>query len=248
MMIRKYLIRLDDACPTMNSYKWGKMEDMLDNYNIKPMVGIVPDCKDGEIEFQEANLVFWENALKWQKKGWAIALHGYDHCYISNQGLQGINPMWKRSEFAGVPIEIQREKIRRGIAILKSHGLIPLYFFAPSHTFDENTIVALREESDIRIVSDTIALRPYYRDDFLFIPQIVGHAMSMPLPGVYTFCFHPNTMDDKAFNRLDNFLNHNKSLFSSFDIIKDYDYGRMDFMDKMLSKSFFCYRKMRGLN
>ncbi len=246
-MIRKYLIRLDDACPTMNRYKWGRMEDILDNYNVKPMVGIVPDCKDEEIILQKPDSRFWDKAHCWVQKGWCLALHGYDHCYISNNGLQGINPMWKRSEFAGVPIDLQREKIRRGVAILKDHGLEPQYFFAPSHTFDENTLVALREESDIRIVSDTIALRPYYRDDFLFIPQIVGHAMKMPLPGVYTFCFHPNMMDEKAFNSLETFLNHNKNVFTSFDIIKDSEYGKMDFWDKLLSKSFFCYRKIRGM-
>lgn len=245
-MNRKYLIRLDDASPTMNSYKWGRMEALLDYYNVKPMVGIVPDCKDEKLIYQQADLGFWENALSWQKKGWAIALHGYDHCYISEKGMQGLNPMWKRSEFAGVPIDIQREKIHRGIVILKDHGLKPQYFFAPSHTFDESTLVALREESDIRIISDTIALHPYYRDDFLFIPQIVGHAMKIPLPGVYTFCYHPNIMDEKDFQKAESFLNQNKNEFSSFNKIKDSEYGKKSVLGKLLSKSFFCYRKIRG--
>ena len=34
-MQTKYLIRLDDACPTMNCQLWGKMEDLLDKYGIE---------------------------------------------------------------------------------------------------------------------------------------------------------------------------------------------------------------------
>ena len=45
-MKRFYLIRLDDACPTMDVVKWDKIEKMLDKYHIKPMVGIVPANND----------------------------------------------------------------------------------------------------------------------------------------------------------------------------------------------------------
>ena len=64
-------------------------------------------------------------------------------------------------EFAGVPLGIQRQKIRDGVQIFREHGIEPDVFFAPSHTMDLNTIEALKEESKIRIISDTIADRPY---------------------------------------------------------------------------------------
>lgn len=47
-----------------------------------------------------------------------------------------------------------------GVAVMREYGINLKYFSALSHTFDENTLVALQEESDIRIISDTIATRP----------------------------------------------------------------------------------------
>lgn len=44
-MIR-YIIRLDDASEIMNVSAWERIEELLDNYNIKPIVGIIPNNKD----------------------------------------------------------------------------------------------------------------------------------------------------------------------------------------------------------
>jgi hypothetical protein len=41
-----YLIRLDDACPTMDAFKWRKLEKILDKYGILPIVGIIPNNQD----------------------------------------------------------------------------------------------------------------------------------------------------------------------------------------------------------
>lgn len=243
----KYLIRLDDACPTMDAAKWQRMEDLLDAYRVKPMVGIIPNCQDPQLMLDESDPHFWEKAFLWQEKGWAIAMHGYDHCYISDKGMSGLNPMWERSEFAGVPLEKQREKIRDGIQILKAKGIHPKSFFAPSHTFDNNTLIALREESDIRIISDTIGRYPYHDSDFWLIPQIVGHCVKMLVSGIYTFCFHPNMMADAAFEELEKFLHSYADSFVSFDQIDLYKYGKKGMIDRLISNSFFFYRKLKGL-
>ena len=130
--------------------------------------------EDPKQEIDPEDGAFWVNVRAWEQKGWAIALHGYNHCYTGNGGLKGLNPMWSRSEFAGLPLDEQKEKIRKGVAIMRENSINPKYFFAPSHTFDENTLNALREESDIRIVSDTIATRPYRYKDFIITPQFGG--------------------------------------------------------------------------
>ena len=244
-MKQLYLIRLDDACPTMDREKWRIMEDILDKYGIKPMVGIIPDCHDVEMKRDSFDIYFWQKAITWQEKGWAIALHGYDHCYVTK--IEGINPMWRRSEFAGLPLQEQRKKIRKGVNILKGKGLYPHFFFAPSHTFDENTLIALKEESDIRIISDTIGRYPYKYKDIGFIPQITGHCMKMPFNGIYTFCFHPNTMSNVAFQSLQRFLADNKDRFVSFNDIDMTLYRKKKVFDRLLSWSFFTYRKLRGL-
>lgn len=244
-MSNKYLIRLDDACPTMDHVRWSRMEELLDYYRVRPMVGIVPDCHDEALFIDSYDEDFWDTAKSWQDKGWAIALHGYDHCYVTND--PGINPMWNRSEFAGLSIEKQRIKIREGVAILKNKGLTPKYFFAPSHTFDNNTLLALKEESDIRIVSDTIGRYPYRKKGLYFVPQIIGHCAEVPLGGIYTFCFHPNTMNDNSFSSLEEFLDNHSSSFIGFDEIDVSKLGKKNMFDRFLSHSFFTYRKIRGL-
>lgn len=58
-MKRQYLIRLDDACPTMNSRKWQRMEDILDRYDVKPMVGVIPANNDPKQMIDSPDGKFW---------------------------------------------------------------------------------------------------------------------------------------------------------------------------------------------
>lgn len=243
--MKKYLIRLDDACPTMDISKWQRIENILDAYGIRPMVGVIPANEDPKQKISTVNLEFWTKVRAWEKKGWAIAMHGYNHCYISNDGLKGMNPLWNRSEFAGVPIEKQKQKISDGVSILKSHGLNPKYFFAPSHTFDENTLQALKECSDIRIISDTVATMPYKSGGFIFIPQIGGHCVDMPLSGVFTFCFHPNTMNDTAFDSLKVFIENHESEFCGFDELDLKCVKSKSLKDKFISWLYFSKRTLK---
>lgn len=243
-MIR-YLIRLDDACPTMNAAKWRRMEDILDHNGVRPMVGIIPHNEDPLQKIDAEDPDFWGKVSKWESKGWAIALHGYNHCYISNDGMKGLNPLWERSEFAGVSLEKQKEKIREGVTILRSHGIDPKYFFAPSHTYDENTLIALKEESNIRIISDTIAAKPYRYGEFAIIPQIGGHCSKMIIPGVWTFCLHPTVMSEENFIATENFIKAHKKEFAGFDGLNLCNLKEKDCISKMLSGIYFIRRKIR---
>lgn len=246
-MEQKYLIRLDDACPTMNKNKWGRIEDILGRYGVKPMVGIVPNNKDENLKQDIPDPVFWEKAREWQKKGWSIAIHGYDHCYISQEGLKGLNPLWERSEFAGLPLEKQKEKIRQGIAVLRKQNLRPQFFFAPSHTFDKNTLTALKNESDIRIISDTIATKPYKENGFVFIPQIGGHCSEMKISGIWTFCLHPNTMTEENFAQTESFISNHVGSFISFDQLELDDLKDKDMFSRFISWVYFTRRKIKGI-
>ncbi len=238
-----YLIRLDDACPTMDAKKWSRMEAILDQYGIQPMVGIIPHNEDPEQKIDLENANFWENVKEWEKKGWSLAMHGYNHCYSSDGGLNGLNPVWSRSEFAGMTLEAQREKIRSGVAIMRKNGINPKFFFAPSHTFDENTLIALKEESDIRTISDTIARKPYLERDFVFIPQQSGHPVRLPLGGYLTICYHPNTMTDQDFEHLDNFLKNNLPLCLSFNQLLLSKVKGKGLVDIILSAIYFLRRR-----
>lgn len=243
--MKHYLIRLDDASPFMNKSNWARIECLLDKYNVKPLVGVIPSLRDKEIMIEDEDPDFWAKPLKWQNKGWSIALHGYDHVYISTNS--GINPLWHRSEFAGLSLQVQKDKIRKGVDILRSAGIDPHFFFAPSHTFDDLTLKALKEETNINVISDTIALKPYKKDDFVFIPQISGHCVNIPVPGVYTFCFHPNSMKDKDYMTLEKFLENNWKAFIPFSAINVVNVGPLGLLDRGARFFYFLLRTIKGL-
>jgi len=242
-MKHKYLFRLDDACDTMDWEKWVRMEKIFDKYNVKPLIAIIPNNKDTSLKIDRKNEGFWNWVQSLVCKGWEIGLHGYDHVYITNDG--GINPIHKRSEFAGLSLKDQRDKIKKGYEIMNKNGLRPKYFVAPSHTFDKNTITALKCESEIGIISDTIAFKPYKEKNMLFFPQQFGLARKIPFDGIYTFCYHPNTMKLVDFKNLEHFLERNYNNLASFDeIINNSTFGPKTVLDKVFSMSYFMFRKI----
>lgn len=243
--MKKYFIRLDDACSTMCSSKWKHIEEILTKHMIRPMVGVIPYCEDKTLMIDSEDPSFWGKVRIWQDKGWAVALHGYNHVYSSRTA--GINPFWERSEFAGVPLCEQKMKIREGVRILNRNDIYPQYFFAPSHTYDENTLIALREESDIRIICDTISLEAYVERDFVFVPCQFGHFRNIPFDGIWTFCFHPNVMTDNEIKEFDLFIQNNRQCFYSWNDLELSGLSRKSIKSKLISWLYFTYRKFRGL-
>lgn len=230
----RYLMRLDDACPKRDVIKWDRMEKLLDKYGVKPLVGIIPDCMDPYMSSYREDPDFWNVRVKeWQAKGWEMALHGFNHVFNTECG--GINPVNKCSEFAGLPLERQKKMIAEGVALLRAHGINPKVFFAPAHTFDENTIKALQEESDIRIISDTPANKPYSRFGMTFVPQQSGRVRKLPFD-IVTFCYHPNTMSENMFAQLEEFLKIYK-----FDVFPmEQSERKLSLLDKLLMKVYYA--------
>ena len=239
-MSAKYIMRFDDACPTMDTKRWQKIEDLCEKYNIKPIIAVIPDNKDPKQMKEAVDNDFWGKVQNWQKKGYHIALHGYDHIYISEDS--GLVPFNKKSEFAGLSYEVQSEKIKKGIDIFNKKGIKTNIWVAPSHTFDENTLKALREYTDINIVSDGIALFPFKREGFDWIPQQLWHFRKMPF-GKWTACFHPNEMNNKEFVNLKSFIEENKDSFIN---IKKLKYKKICFINiifEYIYKTIFFYKK-----
>ena len=223
-----YLLRLDDASEYMNICNWDRVENLLDKYNIKPIVGIIPKNMDTNLTIKfEKDSKFWCKAQMWHKKGWHIALHGYNHVYDRNDG--GINPVNKQSEFAGNTLNIQKEKILNGIKILKSKN--------------KNTLTALKEETNIRIISDTISNDIYYEEGFYFIPVQSGVVRKLPFK-ITTFCYHPNTMEESEFNKLENFIKLNKNKFLELNTVQ-LKHRKKSLYDNLLSEIYFLKRKIR---
>lgn len=244
-MSKKFLIRLDDACPFMDKERWGQVEDILDKYKIRPLVGIIPNNEDSQTLKDNENPLFWDLAKVWQEKKWTIALHGYDHVYATKCG--GINPVHKRSEFAGLDYNKQAEKIKKGFKILVDNGLNPTYFYAPSHTYDENTLKALKDETPIRLISDTMAFKPYqYYVDFVIVPCQMGKFRNIPFDGYWTFCFHPNEMDHDAMDNFRSFIAANQSRFISFNELPIEMAEKKTILDRLMSWAYLMMHKLKG--
>lgn len=236
-----YLIRLDDASDHMHIENWARIERLLDENGIKPLVGVIPLNRDPLMERFPIDPMFWDKARGWQEKGWRIALHGYEHVYSTQ--CAGINPVHNKSEFAGHPLDVQREKIREGLRILKEKGLHPTAFFAPSHTFDRNTLEALRMESDIRVISDTVANDTYCRYGFTFIPQQAGRVRELPFK-VTTICLHPNFTTDREFDEIEAFFKSHSGQFLDPNAIVPTTRKR-SLLDRGYEFAYFLKRKLR---
>lgn len=230
-----YLLRLDDASENMMLDNWMRMKKLLDKYDVKPIFGIIPDNKDPELLKYDKVTDFWKMMNQWQNEGWIPAMHGCNHVFETIEG--GINPVNRKSEFAGVPLERQREKLRKGYKIITDYGIITDVFFAPAHTFDENTLKAIYLETDIKIISDTVANDIYYNEPFYYIPQQSGRVRKLPFKTV-TFCYHPNTMMDKDFIELNSFMKKHKNQFNNIDFTH-LSKRRKGIFDKMMETIYF---------
>ena len=205
----QFLIRLDDACPTMNHVKWEQYLVLLDSYNVKPIIAVIPDNKNTKLDVDPPDPGFWEQVKQWQQKGYCIAMHGYDHVYISkNGGLLKIN---NRSEFAGVPYEDQKIKLGKAQRIFESHGIRPEVFVAPAHTFDRNTLKALNAVTTVKTISDGYAVNAFTDLGFNWIPQQLWRPKKKTF-GLWTICYHPNTSNEQELAALKAFLDENSKL------------------------------------
>ena len=185
----RYLLRFDDICPTMNWEVWSAIESALVERNIKPMLAVVPDNQDKVLEVSPPVQDFWERVRAWQARGWAIALHGYQHKYVTCH--PGVVTVRKKSEFAGVPAAEQEEKLRLGVQIFKHHGITARLWIAPSNSFDSST-VSLLPRFGISTICDGCFRFPFIsRDSMFWVPQQLFSFRPAPA-GVWTVCYHHN--------------------------------------------------------
>lgn len=200
-MSPRFVIRLDDVCPGL---KWSAMERaqrVFEANGIKPLLGVVPDNRDPQLDVSPPRGDFWPWLRERAKAGWTIAQHGYQHVYgTKDAGCLKIN---RRSEFAGLPYDEQREKLRLGRELLGAQGLPTDVFMAPAHSFDALTLKALKELG-FTTVTDGFGLYPFERDGLTFVPQLFATPRHFGF-GVYTVCLHLNEMSDRSLAALEDF-------------------------------------------
>lgn len=216
----KIAIRMDDITPNMDWEKFNKFKDLLDEYGITPLIGVVPDnadshlnicgslatdepdrnSEDGKQHIQD----FWAYVKDLQNAGWIIAMHGMSHIYTTSKG--GMFPLNNFSEFAGLPYDEQLELLGYGVDIFNSHGIETDIFMAPAHSYDANTISALKSLGFTKI-TDGFGNEPYYYRGMTFYP--ISFKRSRTLKGgegYSTFVYHVNEMNDKDFESFEHIL------------------------------------------
>jgi predicted deacetylase len=211
-MFEKFIIRFDDITPQMSWEKFNSIESVLDKYNIRPIVGVVPNCRDESLNVSSPNKNFWQAVRSWQDKGWSIAQHGYTHEYHTrDSGLLGIN---KNSEFSGFPYEKQLKMLSLGKKILMAEGVWQPIFMAPSHSFDVNTLKALAS-LEFKFITDGYGLYPYPVEDLIAIPQLFSRPFHVGF-GIYTICLHVNSMNSEDIKKTIEFICTHKNKIITF--------------------------------
>lgn len=182
------IIRIDDIAENMNWQLMEKCEELFDKYNIKPVLGVIPNNKDEELLNYPKKENFWELVRGWERKGWEISMHGYSHVYSQSTKKKDYFGYGGKSEFFGVELEKQILKIKNGLEKFDSEKIKIRTFYAPNHTYDLNTFKALKK-CNIRNIVDGYGLMPYEKDGLSFIPQLFYKTLILPF-GVQSTQIH----------------------------------------------------------
>jgi predicted deacetylase len=229
-MTTRFILRLDDICPTMNWERWHLLECDFLELNIKPIMAVVPDNRDRGLMVSAPGADdFWNSVRSWQSRGWTIGLHGYQHRYLTNEA--GMYGRISRSEFAGLPAEIQEIKLRNALQIFREQQVSPEVWVAPAHSFDSITI-AILSRLGIRIISDGYAIYPYQdADGMTWIPQQFGKFRNLPF-GVWTICCHFNEWTAAETDRFRQDLRkYREDLTAVADVLQSYRERRRNWLD-----------------
>ena len=210
-----YIFRLDDIAPNMRWDVMNRVKILFDEYKVKPIIGVIPKNEDEELKsYPICTFDFWEEIKNLKKKGWEIAMHGYEHLYKIKCKKNDYMGYGGNSEFVGLPYDTQLEKINLGLNIFKEQNLQVKVFFAPNHTFDVNTVKACKELGFETIV-DGYGVRPYYENEMLFIPQLFYKLYSLPF-GIQTIQLHTNYFSEKDYSELERFVKKNHKKIISY--------------------------------
>lgn len=202
-MKRKILLRFDDICPTMDFGRFHMAMELMDSVGVKPLIGVIPECKDPDLQIEPYHYDFWDFVKSLQSKGYIVAMHGLYHVFDTN--CRGMVNEGFKSEFAGHTYEEQYRKIKKGKEILEEHGITTDIFFAPAHSYDKNTIKALADNG-FRYMSDGKSSKSYTMYGVKCIPCRSSGVPKFKKNKYYTAVFHAHewVREDKkdAYDRL----------------------------------------------
>jgi predicted deacetylase len=243
MRVAQYLVRFDDICPTMNWAVWRQVEQILIRESIRPLLAVVPDNQDNNLNVDPPRNDFWDQVRSWRQRGWTIGMHGYQHRYVTQDpGILGIN---NYSEFAGLSKEVQASKLRSAFEIFRRAGIRPDVFVAPAHSLDRTTLELLKGMG-LRRISDGFSLFPNLDSTgMLWIPQQFWRFRWMPF-GVWSVCFHINHWSPRDILQLQgDARRYGRKIISFEDAITRYGERCPDWKEKLFQMAFPQFLRVR---
>ena len=237
------LIRFDDIAPNMSWEMMDKCQKLLNYYDLKPVMGVIPDNQDNELLKYPKRENFWEIVKKWELNDWSIAMHGYNHLYDKETNKKDFFNYGGRSEFFGHSYEDQLSKIKKGLEIFKKNNIQVDTFFAPNHTYDENTFKALKNSGILKII-DGYGLMPYSFNGIRFVPQLFYKLYLLPF-GIQSTQIHINYWNDKDFINFKKFIEkHHKKVISA-----DFAFSKIsnNYLHKIINSTFKKLLKLKRL-
>jgi len=237
----RYYIRLDDAHDRMNLSKWNKIIKLLDKYDIKAIIGVIPENKDKAIVYNNKIENFWEIIKHWQNNSHIIGIHGLNHLKITNNS--GLVPKNNKSEFAGLTLDEQIIKLKKSKRIFDLNKINVKIFIPPFHSFDYNTLKALKY-ININVLYDGISFYPYKERGIILVPQQYNYFKKRK-KGVWSICLHPSDISNNELLKLEKFIQDNRKNFKNdfFETIFKFNRNR-NLIDRMFFYWFFIRRKI----
>lgn len=225
-MIR-YFFRIDDVAPNMNWDSFNLTAGVFRQNNIKPLIAVIPDVRDPKLLDYPINPNFWQLITELKNLGWIIGQHGYQHISMGGGGVLKIH---KSGEFADLDSENQERMIRAGRKIMEEKDLATDIFVAPRHSFDRETLRALRK-NNFQFISDGIALWPFKKLGLVWLPQILWRPRK-GMFGLVTVALHTNTMSRDDIANIEKFIEKNRNKIGDFSELMEW-YQKSSFMIKI---------------
>jgi len=192
----KIAVRMDDITPDMDWRRFEEFKALLDRNQVKPLIGIIPYNQDQNLNKKNDSFrhpEFWRYMRELKSQGWIIAMHGCRHVYTSPKG--GLFPLNNFSEFAGLDYETQKAMLLEGKTILQEKGIYTDIFMAHAHSYDINTLRALKDIGFNRL-TDGFGRRPYVWHGMIFYPVSFRLEDSLrKKKGTTTMVVHANTIN-----------------------------------------------------
>jgi len=234
LMKAHYIYRIDDVTPRMDWYWFGRLMEVFEEYRVVPLLGVIPDNKDVQFETRLVRDDFFEVIKEYVDKGKAeVAQHGYQHLYHIYEGPKGRVGQPKtrgkkmKTEFKGLPYNIQLDKLKKGREILQDKGIHTDVFMAPSHTFDRHTLRGLKELGFIG-VTDGKGLFPYKEEGLVQVPQQMWRPFKVYDVGYYTICLHPQDMTEELFQQIQRHLESGADIIPFSKAMEKTNFGWMN--------------------